>query len=232
MSPGAEAQPIHKSGSAPRSGALPVGGGSGGSFTATGSLLSSSPTAGSGDSAPSSPVARRGRRGSTLAHGASPHVPRGSGSSGHASPAGSGPAAAAAPPAWRECLLALLQALGDAGAATTCPIGQYWLLDAAAPAARREGGAASGAANSGVAAAVGQLVGVAHPRVLKSSSDWLAPGGGPQLFSRWEVGLEEMEKLLMDAFAWVTFATAVPAGAAGSVDRRTLVLESPSLKLY
>ncbi|GFR44860.1 hypothetical protein Agub_g6203, partial [Astrephomene gubernaculifera] len=90
---------------------------------------------------------------------------------------------------------------------------------------------------SGSCSAPGQLSGGAGPlqpaegpRAVQSSASWLSPGNHAALFTRWESEIEEMQKDLMDAFAWTSFQQTIEVRG-GAVPRKELLRTSAALNL-
>ncbi len=110
--------------------------------------------------------------------------------------------------------------MGDGLGERFSPIGQVWVLGAPAAAA---GATADDAART-------KLQGVDHPKALQMSAGWLSPANSANLFLRWEVGLDELQKDLMNAFAWVSFRDCVEMGGA-AVHRGKLLRKSPNLSM-
>ncbi|KAG2500798.1 hypothetical protein HYH03_001560 [Edaphochlamys debaryana] len=197
-----------------------------------------------GSAAPS-PTAGRARRGSMLVDASGPSVSAGLGSGAPSPTTGMGrarraslvmrereaaAAAKAAPSAaasvastpkgkdtWKEALSKLLQVMGDGLGERYAPVGRFWVLGSV-PA--KEGGPKE---------AGPPLQSVEGSRAQQLGAHWLSPGSA-FLFSRWEAGVEELEKDLMEAFPWSSFRPGVEIR--GEVaDRRALLRASAALDL-
>ncbi|KAG2445947.1 hypothetical protein HXX76_000550 [Chlamydomonas incerta] len=124
---------------------------------------------------------------------------------------------------WKDGLLHLLQVMGDGLGERYSPIGQFWVLGSPAK-------PAAAAADAGGAAAGACLTWLDGPKATQTSAAWLAPGNGASIFTRWEWGLDELGRDMMEAFPWATFRTTVTLRGAPA-DRKELLRPSPALDL-
>lgn len=116
-----------------------------------------------------------------------------------------------------------LQVMGDGLGERYSPIGQFWVLGSAAK-------PAAAAADAGGAATGSSLAWLDGPKATQTSAAWLAPGNGANIFSRWEWGLDELNRDMMEAFPWATFSASVTLRGSPA-DRKELLRPSPALDL-
>lgn len=115
---------------------------------------------------------------------------------------------------WRSALKDLLAAKREISEPLYVPVGRFWMLSVATdtlnPAVGR------------VACEKGHrgLVELDGSCVCESTSQWLA-ADNPQLFLRWELELDELQQIVMEAFAWSSFVK--------SIDHHGAVVERESL---
>eukprot|EP00198_Chlamydomonas_reinhardtii_P001526 XP_001690862.1 predicted protein [Chlamydomonas reinhardtii] len=208
---GAAAAAMASGGMSPSASAGSFSRGMGGSVSGSAGSFTSAAAAAAGASGAS--PAGRARRASLLMAGAA----------GASKPAGHGHGRKEEQSHWKDGLLHLLQVMGDGLGERYSPIGQFWVLGSAAK-------PAAAAADAGGAATGSSLAWLDGPKATQTSAAWLAPGNGANIFSRWEWGLDELNRDMMEAFPWATFSASVTLRGSPA-DRKELLRPSPALDL-